>query len=97
MSEELLDSHITVPDHVVRREFPEETVVLNLESGKYHGLNETAAVMLDALEKGATPGEAAARIAEDAGQPEERVRTDILTLVAALDERGLIRVGASGD
>jgi hypothetical protein len=93
---DLLDSRVTVPNHVVRREFPEETVVLNLETGKYHGLNSTAAAMLDGLEKGGTPAEVAAQIAEQAGEPEDRVRTDILALVESLGERGLITIGESG-
>ena len=32
---------IVFPQHVVHREFAKETVILNLQSGMYHGLNPT--------------------------------------------------------
>ena len=92
----MLDVHVTVPEHVVRRQFPDETVVLNLQSGQYHGLNATAAAMLDALEAGATPGQAAERIAGEAGVEVERVQADIVALVSTLADRGLVEVDAAG-
>jgi hypothetical protein len=98
MPDSLLTSRVTVPEHVVRREFADETVVLNLESGQYHGLNGTAAAMIAALAAGATPGEAARRIAGEAGVDVERVETDILALVRSLADRGLVEVDAqAGD
>ena len=42
-----LASKVTRPQHVVYRSFPSETVVLNLQTGSYHGLNATAGRMLD--------------------------------------------------
>jgi DNA-binding CsgD family transcriptional regulator len=46
------ETRVRVPQHVVHRAFPARTVVLNLETGKYHGLNPTAGRMLTALEQG---------------------------------------------
>ncbi len=40
---------IRIPHHVVFRHFVNETVVLNLQTGKYHGLNRTAGRMLHEL------------------------------------------------
>jgi PqqD family protein of HPr-rel-A system len=91
----LLHSRITVPEHVVRRAFPEETIVLNLESGQYHGLNATAAAMLDGLEAGARPAAVAAAIAAHGGVPAKRVEQDLLTLLRALLERGLVEADAT--
>ena len=34
-----LDQKAVVPEHVVYRTFVSETVVLNLQSGHYHGIN----------------------------------------------------------
>ncbi len=90
--EQLLQARVKVPEHVVRRAFANETVVLNLHSGQYHGLNATAAAMIDALEGGEHPVAIAARIAAAAGQPAERVETDLVTLVRALAERGLVEL-----
>jgi PqqD family protein of HPr-rel-A system len=93
MSLDLADSHISVPDHVVRRAFPDETIVLNLESGQYHGLNQTAAAMLEAVSDGTTtPAQAAASLAEKYGQQVEVVREDLLSLLSELVERGLVHV-----
>jgi Coenzyme PQQ synthesis protein D (PqqD) len=69
--------------------------VLNLESGQYHGVNATAAAMIDAMDGGATPGEAARRIAEEAGVDVARVETDIAVLVRSLADRGLVEVDAA--
>jgi len=81
-----------MPQHVVHRSFPTETVVLNLQTGKYHGLNPTAGRMLEVL---ATKGElraAAAAVAEEYDQPLAATERDICDLCEALLERGLIEI-----
>jgi hypothetical protein len=45
-----LASRPRVPEHVVYRTFVNETVVLNLETGAYHGLNPVGGRMLAALD-----------------------------------------------
>jgi hypothetical protein len=91
--ERLADARITIPDYVVRREFPEETIVLNLQSGQYHGLDPIAAFMLEAVADGSTtPAQAAGSLAEHFGQPPETVREDLFELVEILAERGLVDV-----
>ena len=64
----LLASRITVPQHVVYRTFPSETVVLNLHTGRYHGLNVTAGRMLMALEASASVREAVGVLARSYGE-----------------------------
>ena len=88
----LLTLRIRVPQHVVYRGFPSETVVLNLETGKYHGLNATAGSMLEALERGVSVREAAAAVAGDYGQPAAVVEQDMCELCRVLLERGLIEL-----
>src|SRR4051794_41962271 len=51
----MLGSKATVPEHVVFRTFEAETLLLNLESGQYHGLNATGGRMLGLLKE--TDGE----------------------------------------
>ena len=48
---DILRSSARLPDHVVYRTFVYETVVLNLQTGKYHGLNRTGGRMLELLER----------------------------------------------
>jgi Coenzyme PQQ synthesis protein D (PqqD) len=86
----LLASKVKVPQHVVYRSFPAETVVLNLETGKYHGLNATAGRMLKALEQAASVRDAAAALATDYEQDLSIVVRDLCELCQSLLERGLI-------
>lgn len=91
----LIDAHVTVPHHVVHRAFPTETVVLNLETGKYHGLNPVAGRMLEVLEELGSVSESAARLAREYDQPLARLERDLSDLCADLLERGLIEVAAN--
>jgi hypothetical protein len=91
----LLTAKVKVPQHVVYRSFPSETVVLNLQTGKYHGLNATAGVMLEALERAASVREAAAELAAGYEQPQNVVEGDLCALCASLLERGLVEVDGS--
>ena len=83
-------ARIRVPEHVVHRDFGDETVVLNLESGKYHGLNRTAAVMLETLAESPNVAIAVDRLSREFDQPRERIERDVLDLCRVLAERELI-------
>ncbi len=88
----LLTSRIRVPQHVVYRSLPSETVVLNLQTGRYHGLNPTAGSMLEALKQASCVRDAAAAVAEEYGQPQADVEQDICELCNALLARELIEL-----
>ena len=90
--DELLDAHLKLPDHVVHRSFVEETVVLNLRTGKYHGLNRVAGEMLEGFERGKSPRETAAAVAKTYGQDMDQVTSDALVLCRALVDRELVDV-----
>jgi Coenzyme PQQ synthesis protein D (PqqD) len=83
---------VTVPQHVVHRSFPAETVVLNLQTGTYHGLNPTGGAMFEALERARSVRAAAALIAEHYNRPQDEVEQDLCELCEALHERGLIEI-----
>jgi hypothetical protein len=86
----LLAARFRVPEHVVYRDFSDETVVLNLESGMYHGLNPTAARMLEELRRAASVAAAVDVLTPELGQPREVIEADLLGFARALEERGLI-------
>jgi hypothetical protein len=86
----LLGARVRVPEHVVYRDFADETVILNLDSGMYHGLNGTAARMLEVLQSSASVGGAIDELTSEFGQPPDVIRRDVLTLCRALADRGLI-------
>ncbi len=88
----LLEQAVRVPDHVVHRAFAAETVVLNLRTGRYHGLNPTAGRMLEVLEREGRLRTAAAALAGEYGQPVERIERDLLALCRGLLERKLIEL-----
>lgn len=88
----LLTRRVSVPQFVVYRSFPSETVVLNLQTGQYHGLNATAGKMLEALEQAATVGDAASELATFYGQSQSLLEDDLCELCNALLKRGLIEV-----
>jgi Coenzyme PQQ synthesis protein D (PqqD) len=85
-------SRIRVPEHVVYRRFPSETVVLNLQTGKYHGLNATAGSMLEALGQASCVRDAATAVAGEYAQPQTTVEQDMSELCSALLARGLVEL-----
>jgi hypothetical protein len=95
--QEGLDGRLRVPDHVVYRSFPGETVALNLNTGRYHGLNPTAGRMIEVLGESEGVAAAAATLAAEYGQPQERIEADLRQLCADLLERDLIERAPSGD
>jgi len=91
-----LRSTVRIPENVVFRSFVKETVILNLTTGKYHGLNPTAGHMLEVLEQRDSVGDAAAQLAEEYGQPREEIERDLCSFCADLAERGLIEIDDGG-
>ena len=87
---DVVTGRVRVPEHVVYRDFPDETVILNLESGMYHGLNATAARMVATLDSAPSVESAIDQLAAGFGQPREVIERDVLALCRALSERGLI-------
>lgn len=83
-----------LPASVVFRPFPEETVVLNLDTGRYHGLNATAGEMLELLAKLGTVAEVAAVISQRYGIDLQSAEADVTRLCDNLVARGLLEPAA---
>lgn len=88
----ILSASARLPRHVVYRAFVNETVVLNLQTGKYHGLNPTGGRMLEALERAPRVRDAAAKLAREYARPLAEIERDLCGLCVDLLERGLIEV-----
>lgn len=88
----LLAASVMVPQHVVYRSFPAETVLLNLQAGQYYGLNATAGRMLEELERAACVVDAIDALTEVYEQAREVIERDVCELCRSLIERGLIEV-----
>jgi Coenzyme PQQ synthesis protein D (PqqD) len=85
-------SRVRIPEHVVYRSFAEETVVLNLQTGRYHGLNRTAGAMLETLKLTPCVRDAADVVAREYEQPKATVKRDMCELCNALLARGLVEL-----
>lgn len=96
-STSLLTAKVRIPQHVVYRSLPSETVVLNLQTGQYHGLNPTAGSMLEALERTSCVRDAAVVVAEEYAQPQAAVERDLCDLSNALLARELIELDGESD
>jgi Coenzyme PQQ synthesis protein D (PqqD) len=90
--QELLATQVRLPQHVVHRSFVAETVVLNLRTGKYHGLNPTAGKMLEALAEAPTVGASVPELAREYGVEAPKVEGDLIALCQGLLQRGLIEI-----
>lgn len=89
---ELRGVRIAVPKSVVHRSFDAETVLLNLTSGTYHGLNPTGGRMFDLLAETGSFDATVAALVEEYGQPEAVIVRDLSQLCSELEQRGLIEV-----
>jgi hypothetical protein len=85
-----LPATVRVPQHVVYREFVAETVVLNLNTGVYHGLNPTAGRMLKLLDEIGDIGAVAACLASEYRLPRSEIAADLENFCADLLARELI-------
>jgi Coenzyme PQQ synthesis protein D (PqqD) len=85
-------SRVSIPAHVVYREFPLQTVVLNLHTGRYLGLHPLSGRMLAALEGGRTVAGAARTVADRYGQSHRELEHDLCELCDRLRERDIVRV-----
>jgi hypothetical protein len=95
--EELAGAKVRVPAYVVYRDFAEETVMLNLRTGKYHGLNRPGGMILDCLEKAPTVSSAVEEIAKRYGKDAEEIEQDVYEFCVDMLQRSLIELDdASG-
>ena len=86
----LKEARITIPQHVVHRVFPTETVLLNLNTGRYHGLDPTAGTMFEVIAESENLSQAAASLSEDRGLPLDVVARDLQDLCLSLIDQGLL-------
>ena len=86
------DSVVAVPEHIVYRAFAAETVVLNLQTGRYHGLNPTGGRMLATLDGVGRISAAAQELASQYDQSAEALEQDLCNFCDELLSRGLIEL-----
>ncbi len=84
--------HVRIPEHVVFRPFGSEMVVLNLETGQYHGLNHSGSRMLEVLAEVGDFDTAAGVLATEFAHPVDEISKDLSELCEALAARALVEI-----
>jgi hypothetical protein len=85
-----LDSRVTVPDSTASRELDNETVLLNLDSGIYFGLDPIGTRIWQLLGAGQRLCEVLAILLDEYEVDEDRLSADLLRLARELVDRQLI-------
>ena len=85
-----LETKLTVPAQVMSRLVGDETVLLNLETGIYFGLDGVGQRIWDAVVEGDSLEQIAAKIVSDYDVDEAHAQADVLEFANELVERGLL-------
>ncbi|MBA3056244.1 MAG: PqqD family protein [Sphingomonadales bacterium] len=84
-----IDDRLEISPEVVAREVGGETMLLDLASGTYFGLDTVGGRIWQALEDGASLAEACDRIEREFDVTREQLEHDVLALAGQLIEQGL--------
>ena len=85
-----LDTKLTVPPQVMSRLVGDETVVLNLESGLYFGLDGVGQLIWEAASDGQPLSAAVEKIVATYEVDEMQATSDVAEFAAQLVEKGLL-------
>jgi len=88
-----LDTKLSIPTQVMSRLVGEETVLLDLESGIYFGLDGVGKRIWESVAEGQSLGETATVIAAEFEVDEAQAQTDLIAFATDLVERGLLETG----
>jgi hypothetical protein len=87
-----ISSRVAVSDATVFRELDGEAVLLNLDTGIYFGLNEVATRMWRLMEQHGQLDAVRDAIVGEFDVTATTAERDLVTLVTALQEKGLVQV-----
>jgi len=85
-----LSDGVTIPPQVMARAVGDETVILDLASGTYFGLDPVGARIWELMVEGKALAEICAAMLEEYEVERAQLEVDVLRLAAELAERGLI-------
>jgi DNA-directed RNA polymerase subunit H (RpoH/RPB5) len=88
-------AHISVPEHVLVRSFENESVLLNLQTEYYHGLDDVGTRMWNLLIQSKSIQEAYETLLAEYDVDPANLRQDLIDFVAELTERGLVELVGS--
>ena len=85
-----LDTKLSVPPQVMSRIVGDETVLLDLASGVYFGLDGVGKRIWESVEQGNSLDQAVAVIVSEYDVDEAQAQADVLEFASNLVERGLL-------
>jgi hypothetical protein len=85
-----LDSKLTVPPQVMSRLVGDETVLLDLASGMYFGVDQVAQRIWELIGEGKALGQIVTIIVSEFDVEEGQAQADVLAFANELVERGLL-------
>jgi hypothetical protein len=85
-----LKDSLRVPDSVAARKIGDETILLNLETGTYYGLDSVGSRFLELLEGNGEIGAAHLALLQEFDVKPEILEADILRLSEEMRSRGLL-------
>jgi Coenzyme PQQ synthesis protein D (PqqD) len=83
---------VTVPDDVLISQLQEESVILNLDSERYYGLDDVGTRMLSVLSTSSTIEAAYELLRDEYDVDDEVLRRDLLSLIEKLVNQGLVKI-----
>jgi hypothetical protein len=88
-----LADKLSIPPEVMTRTVGEETVILDLATGTYFGLDPVGARIWELVGEGKSLGEVCGQMLEEYEVSREELEGDVLRLAEELAGRGLVRLG----
>lgn len=85
-----LSDKISIAPHVIAREVGQETVLLDLESGTYFGLDGTGTRIWQLIEEGKSLSEVCDIMMSEYDVARDVIETDTIVLLAELEEKKLV-------
>ena len=83
---------VTVPDDVLISQLQEESVILNLDSERYYGLDDVGTRFLSVLTSSESIETAYERLRDEYKVDPQILREDLLVLVEKLVDQGIIEI-----
>ena len=85
------DKKLKIPPQVMSRLVGDETVILDLASGVYFGLDGVGKRIWESISDGKSLAEATSIIVDEYDVDESQAEVDVMQFVSDLVERGLLR------
>lgn len=87
-----LDTRLSIPPQVMSRRVGNETVLLDLESGLYFGLDGVGDLVWQSVSNGGRLGEAVDSIVAEYDVERAQAEADVIAFAGTLLQRGLLSV-----